>query len=128
MWPALRGAQQGYYRHPVLNGNTLIFVSEGDLWRVSPNVRTPTVRVIERRDEMRETTDDSRKLQRHFLAPCVHEGSCSLICHLTEHVQGGLAIRLTSHAGAETWPVISPDGMTVAFVAQFEGVAEVCTH
>lgn len=38
---------------------------------------------------------------------------------------GGVARRLTSHPGAETHAVISPDGKSVAFTAEYEGPAEV---
>ncbi len=40
---------------------------------------------------------------------------------------GGSAVRLTTHPGLETNPAISPDGMTVAFSAQYEGPTEVYT-
>jgi len=42
-------------------------------------------------------------------------------------VSGGTARRLTSHAGEETSPAVSPDGRTVAFTATYEGPAEVYT-
>lgn len=71
------GAVRGYYRFPALRGDTLVFVSEGDLWRVP--------------------------------------------------VGGGVAQRLTTHAGRELYPAISPDGRTVAFAAEYEGPTEVYT-
>ncbi|MGB9004988.1 MAG: S41 family peptidase [Candidatus Aminicenantales bacterium] len=40
-------------------------------------------------------------------------------------IKGGMAVRLTTHAGLETNPAISPDGTTVAFSAQYEGPTEV---
>jgi tricorn protease len=68
-------APLGYYRQPALHKDTLVFVSEGDLWKVS--------------------------------------------------VKGGVATRLTTHAGEEGLPAISPDGKTVAFTAQYEGPTDV---
>ena len=40
-------------------------------------------------------------------------------------VTGGMAERLTSHAGDETAPAISADGRTVAFTATYDGPSEV---
>jgi tricorn protease len=40
-------------------------------------------------------------------------------------VHGGYARRLTANSGTETKPSISPDGQSIAFVAQYEGPSEV---
>lgn len=42
-------------------------------------------------------------------------------------VKGGLARRLTTHAGEESSPAFSPDGKTLAFTANYEGPAEIYT-
>lgn len=42
-------------------------------------------------------------------------------------VQGGTAQRLTTHAARERFPVISPDGKEVAFIASYEGPTEIYT-
>lgn len=68
---------EGYYQHPTLHGETIVFAAEGDLWTVS--------------------------------------------------TQGGLARRLTTHPGEETYPSFSPDGQTIAFSATYEGPTEVYT-
>ncbi|MDX2116744.1 MAG: S41 family peptidase [Planctomycetota bacterium] len=67
----------GYYRTPSIAGETVVFVSEGDLWKVNAS--------------------------------------------------GGVAVRLTTHPGEESQPVLSPDGKTLAFAAQYEGGTEVYT-
>jgi len=45
----------------------------------------------------------------------------------TVDVKGGTARRLTSHTGVESFPAVSPDGLTLAFSAQYEGPTEVYT-
>jgi tricorn protease len=67
----------GYYRQPALSRDVIVFVAEGDLWKVG--------------------------------------------------IKGGAATRLTSHPGDEFLPAISPDGQTLAFVAQYDGPTEVYT-
>jgi len=42
-------------------------------------------------------------------------------------LDGGLAQRLTTHHASETHPAISPDGSVIAFMARYEGPAEVYT-
>lgn len=70
-------APRGYYRTPALHGSTLVFASEGDLWRVS--------------------------------------------------AAGGVAQRLTTNLGAEASPVLSPDGATIAFTAEYQGATDIYT-
>lgn len=65
----------GFYRQPAAQGDQLVFVAEGDLWRTG--------------------------------------------------VSGGAAQRLTTHAGSETWPALSPDGRWIAFVGQYDGNGDV---
>ena len=45
----------------------------------------------------------------------------------TVDLQGGVARRLTTHPGEETYPALSPDGKTLAFTATYEGPTEVYT-
>lgn len=42
-------------------------------------------------------------------------------------INGGAAVRLTSHPGYESFPKISPDGKTVAFTGHYDGSTEVYT-
>ena len=40
-------------------------------------------------------------------------------------IEGGDAVRLTSHVGVEMFPRLSPDGRTIAFTGQYDGNTEV---
>lgn len=42
-------------------------------------------------------------------------------------IDGGTAVKLTSHVGYECFPKISPDGRTIAFTGQYDGNTEVYT-
>lgn len=43
----------------------------------------------------------------------------------TAHAQGGVAQRLTSHEGQELYPKFSPDGLWIAFSAEYSGTRQV---
>ena len=45
----------------------------------------------------------------------------------TVPITGGLARRLTTHPGVETDPSFSPDGETIAYIADYEGPSEIYT-
>jgi tricorn protease len=45
----------------------------------------------------------------------------------TVSIEGGIAHRLTSHPGEETRAAFSPDGETLAFMAEYEGPKEIYT-
>lgn len=45
----------------------------------------------------------------------------------TVPLEGGSAVRLTSHIGYEVFPRFSPDGKTIAFTGQYDGNTEVYT-
>ncbi|MDR1054629.1 MAG: PDZ domain-containing protein [Prevotellaceae bacterium] len=45
----------------------------------------------------------------------------------TVAINGGIARKLTSHAGFEMFPHFSPDGKTIAFTGQYDGNTEVFT-
>ncbi|MCG3174876.1 MAG: Tricorn protease [Myxococcota bacterium] len=70
-----RASAGGYYRFPAIHNQTVVFVSEDDLWTVP--------------------------------------------------LKGGAARRLTSGLGGAAYPVISPDGQTIAFTGEEEGNTEV---
>ncbi|MCL2562312.1 MAG: PDZ domain-containing protein [Rikenellaceae bacterium] len=40
-------------------------------------------------------------------------------------IEGGDAVRLTSHVGVEMFPRLSPDGRTIAFTGQYDGNTEI---
>ena len=68
---------EGYYQYPDIHQNQIVFVAEGDIWKVP--------------------------------------------------ITGGIAQRLTTHTEEESYPVISPDGKTLAYSATYEGPVEVYT-
>ena len=66
----------------------------------------------------------------YYRSPAVHGDSIVFNSEgdlWTVSVKGGVAHRLTTGAGEETEPMISPDGKTLAFLADYEGPSEVYT-
>ena len=74
---ALAAESEGYYRAPSLVDSTLVFSSEGDIWRAD--------------------------------------------------LANGAASRLTTHPSMESQAALSPDGQTIAYVANYSGTNEIYT-
>ncbi len=63
----------------------------------------------------------------YYRSPCLYQNTVVFTAEgdLWKYdISSGYTTRLTSHAGMETNPVISPDGSQVAFTAQYEGPSE----
>jgi tricorn protease len=66
----------------------------------------------------------------YYRHPALHERTIVFTAEgdlWTVGVEGGVARRLTSHAGVESHAALSPDGETVAFTATYEGPGDVYT-
>ena len=66
----------------------------------------------------------------YYRHPALHDGTVVFVAEgdlWKAPIDGGVASRLTSHPGMEMHPVLSPDGTTVAFTAQYEGPVEIYT-
>lgn len=68
--------------------------------------------------------------QGYYRYPTIHGGTIVFAAEgdlWTVGTEGGVAQRLTTHAGSEEHPAISADGRTLAFSASYEGPVEVYT-
>jgi tricorn protease len=66
----------------------------------------------------------------YYRSPAIHGDTIVFAAEgdlWTVSTEGGLARRLTTHPGQESHPTISPDGITLAFTARYEGPAELYT-
>jgi tricorn protease len=64
----------------------------------------------------------------YYRFPAIHENTVVFTAEgdlWKVGVEGGTAVRLTTHLGQETHAAISPDGKRIAFSARYEGAAEV---
>lgn len=64
----------------------------------------------------------------YYRFPAVHENTVVFTAEgdlWKVGIDGGAAVRLTTHLGQETHAAISPDGKRIAFSAEYEGAAEV---
>lgn len=72
----------------------------------------------------------SQGFEGYYQFPDIHENTLVFTAEgdiWTVPLSGGLAQRLTTHAEQEQYPVISPDGKTIAFSASYEGPLEIYT-
>lgn len=94
--PVTLGAQghEGYYRHPTIHGNTIVFVAEGDLWRTDLDgglARRLTTHLEE------ETHPAIGPEGRRIAFSASYEGPSEIY---VMPIDGGLPVRLT-YAGEE---------------------------
>lgn len=102
------GPPMGYYRQPALGGDALVFVAEGDIWRVSPAGGVATRLTSHPGDEARPAISPDGK----WLAfTAEYEGPTEVYVML---LSGGLPRRLTfddARASVVGW---TPDGRIMA--------------
>ncbi len=70
----------------------------------------------------------SAQVEGYYRFPDIHGDRIVFVAEgdlWTVDADGGLAVRLTAHAGEESAPVFSPDGAQVAFRASYEGSNDV---
>ncbi len=73
-------------------------------------------------------TPSIAQVEGYYRFPTLHGGTVVFAAEgdlWSGPVTGGAAHRLTSHAGQEAYPVLSPDGRQVAFMASYEGSSDV---
>ncbi len=116
---AAHAAQPGYYSQPALNGNRLVFRSEGDLWSVTlPGAIQPGERLIAYR---------LSSSAGHEARPQINSDG-TMIAFTAEYdgnadvyvmpIDGGVPKRLTFHPGLDVAIGFSPDGREVLFTSE----------
>src|SRR5206468_2359205 len=102
--PAGAAGQLGYYRQPALHGDTVVFVAEGDLWKVSVNGGAAARLTTHGSDEeLPALSPDGKTIA--FVGH--YEGPAEVY---TMPLSGGPPRRLTWDAGRVTSVGWSPDG------------------
>ncbi len=120
---AARAGAPGYFRQPALHGDTLVFVAEGDLWKVSVNGGVATRLTSHPGDEaLPAVSPDGATVA--FVAG--YEGPREVY---TMPLAGGLPTRRTYDAGRAAISGWTPDGRILASTDVFSTLpnAQLCT-
>ena len=120
---------------------TAVALIPGLIWRLLPTLRGLSVPAVSPSITMNRavcalllllpvSATGAEGLLGYYRQPALH--GKTLVFHAEGDlwkvpVSGGTAQRLTTHLERERFPVISPDGRTIAFTASYEGPTEVYT-
>ncbi len=72
--------------------------------------------------------ESSAQTQGYYRQPDIHDGKIAFSAEgdiWSVPSMGGVAQRLTTHPGEESWPYFSPDGTSIAFRGSYEGGGDV---
>jgi tricorn protease len=109
-------AVQGYYRFPTIHGDQIVFMSEGDLWRVNANGGIAwRITAHPGTESMPQLSPDGKSIA--FSAD--YEGNTDIY---VMSFDGGEPRRLTFHPSQEICSGWTPDGKHILFRARRSGL------
>ena len=111
---ALMSGVEGYYSQPALHDDTIIFVSEGDLWTatLSEDITLPTTAHRLTSDDGSESWPSINSQGTYVAFSAEYDGNVDIFYM---PIGGGTPKRLTYHPGDDICLGFSPDGSEVLF-------------
>jgi len=115
---AAKATEQGYFSQPAINGDRLVFTSEGDLWTVTlPEDVSSSSRLVAHRLTSSAGNEGRANISSdgaHIAFTAQYDGNADVY---VMPIDGGSPTRLTYHSDTDIVVGFSPDGREVLFTS-----------